>query len=60
MASFVAQLSPTHAEVAMKFALQVLEVMIGDGWVKAKYDPSKPSLQVSSPVEGGIIHKHRQ
>jgi len=59
MSSFVAEMSPTHAEVAMKFAIQVLEVMIGDGWVKAKYDPSKPKLNVSSPEEGQIVHKHR-
>ena len=43
----------------MKFAIQVLEVMIGDGWVKAKHDPSKPKLSVSSPDEGVMIHKHR-
>ncbi len=58
-ALFAAQMSPTHAAVAMKFAIQVLEVMVGDGWVKAKYDPTKAKLSVTSPEEGAIIHKHR-
>lgn len=56
---FAAQMSPTHAAVAMKFAIQVLEVMVGDAWVKAKYDPTKAKLSVTSPEEGAIIHKHR-
>jgi flavin-dependent dehydrogenase len=58
-ANFAAQMSPAHAAVAMKFAIQVLEVMVGDRWVKAKYDPTRAKLTVTSPEEGAIIHKHR-
>lgn len=59
MNAFVRELSPEHAAVAMKFAVQVLEVMVGDGWVKARLDATRPKLDVSSPDEGAIVHRHR-
>jgi hypothetical protein len=59
IAAFVAQFSPQQAEVAMRFAIQVLEVMVGDGWVKAKYDPSKPKLSLNSPRDGAMLHTNR-
>ena len=57
--SFAEKFSPEHAAVAMKFAVQVLEVMVGDGWVQARHDPSKSKLHITSPEEGHIIHRHR-
>jgi flavin-dependent dehydrogenase len=41
-------------------AVQSLEVMISEGWVKASQDPTKPHLQVTTPKEGGIVHLHQE
>ena len=36
--------------------MQVLELMVNDGWVTAKYDPKRPTIDLSTPDEGQIIH----
>ena len=36
--------------------LQVLELMVNDGWVQGKYDPKKPLIDLSTPDEGQSIH----
>ncbi|NOG92008.1 MAG: NAD(P)-binding protein [Armatimonadetes bacterium] len=40
----------------VKQAVQVLEVMLGEGWIRGKLDPNKPRLQIGSPREGEQIH----
>ena len=51
--------SPHHAQVFFNHALQALEVMVNEGWVRAKLDKKKPKLQLSTPNEGEFIHSHR-
>ena len=53
------QFSPQHAQVVFNEALQALEVMVNEGWVKAKVDKKKPKLQVSTPNEAALIHTHQ-
>ena len=53
-----AQFSPQHAQVFFNHALQTLEVMVNEGWVKAKVDKKKPKLQLSTPNEGAFVHTH--
>ncbi len=36
--------------------LQALEVMVGEGWVRAKLDINKPRLNVGAPREGSLIY----
>ena len=45
-----------HARVAFRQAIQVLEIMVGEGWVKASLDESKPRLNLSTPLEGLTIY----
>lgn len=40
----------------LKQAIQVLEVMIGEGWVIGKTEMSKPKLIAGSPRQGQLIH----
>jgi hypothetical protein len=41
-------------------AVQALEVMVNDGWVLCKLDKRKPRLILETPVEGDVIHTHRE
>lgn len=50
--------SSGHAQVGVAHMLQALEVLINDGWVIGKLNKKKPRLQVSTPHEGQLIHKH--
>lgn len=45
-----------HARVAFRQAIQVLEIMVSEGWVKASLDPGKPRLNLSTPGEGLTIY----
>lgn len=47
-----------HVAVAMNHAMQALEVMITDGWVLTSLDKKGKRIQLSTPNEGQIIHKH--
>jgi hypothetical protein len=40
----------------LQFLLQTLEVMVSDGWVDAKLNPKRPTLQLGTPFEGRQIH----
>ena len=40
-------------------AIQVMEVMIGDGWVTGRLDKAAPRLKVGSPREGQIVHSNK-
>ncbi|MGF1490558.1 MAG: NAD(P)/FAD-dependent oxidoreductase [Prochloraceae cyanobacterium] len=52
--------SSQHARVALHQALGCLEVMITEGWVKGSLNPQKPKLEISIPIEGALIHTHRE
>ena len=45
-----------HARVAFRQAVQVIEIMVGEGWVRASLDPCKPRLNLSTPGEGLTIY----
>jgi len=49
---------PQHVDVALKKAMQALEVMVCEGWVRAELDPTRPRLHLESPREGEFIHHH--
>lgn len=40
---------------ALMYAIQPLEVMIVEGWIKASLDPAKPRLRLSTPRNGEVI-----
>lgn len=50
---------PRNAQLALTKAIQTLEVMVSEDWVKAKFDKKKAKLDLDTPDEGGIIHKNR-
>ena len=56
--SLTTQYSPQHAQIAFTHALQCLEVMVSEGWVRAKIDKKKAKLKLSTPTEGDLIHTH--
>lgn len=37
-------------------ALQVMEVMLQDGWIAGKVDAMRPKLSLDTPREGAFIH----
>ncbi len=45
-----------HPQVAMHLSVQVLEVLVGEGWVSGRFDPRRPRLTLKSPREGEMIH----
>ena len=45
-------------QIGVLQALQALEVMVSEGWVKGKLNPRKERITLSTPVEGEIIHTH--
>jgi flavin-dependent dehydrogenase len=47
---------PSQARVAFRQAIQVLEIMVGEGWVKTSLDPTKPRLNLSTPSEGLTVY----
>lgn len=52
-------LGPAHVTVGMQHYIQVLEVMIAEGWVVGTLDARKPKLAVTTPDEGKLIHANR-
>ncbi len=54
------EVHPTLVAVSLQHYIQMLETMVSDGWVEAKFDPRKPKLNVSTPDEGRIIHKNTE
>jgi flavin-dependent dehydrogenase len=48
--------SPEHSRVALHQAMGCLEVMVTEGWVTGDVNPDKPTLEISIPLEGVLIH----
>lgn len=46
-------------ELAMQQLLQALEVMVSDGWIRARLDPKEARLQLGTPYEGRNIHSNQ-
>lgn len=42
--------------LGMKQAIQVLEVMLGEGWIRGKLEPGKPRLNITTPRQGAQVH----
>jgi flavin-dependent dehydrogenase len=59
-AAFRATMSPAHAAIFYEKAIQCMEVMLAEGWVKGRLNRKKPRLQVSTPAlkDGRIVHTH--
>lgn len=55
-----AQVPVAHHAMVLEHALQVLEVLVSEGWVKASLDEKLPRLNVSSPREGALIQTNRK
>jgi flavin-dependent dehydrogenase len=51
---------PSLHQVALQQMLQVLEVLVAEGWVEASLDPTRPKLTINSPREGEIIRTHAE
>lgn len=47
---------PSQARVAFRQAIQVLEIMVSEGWVDASLDPAKPRLNLKTPSEGVTVY----
>ncbi|MEQ1822980.1 MAG: NAD(P)/FAD-dependent oxidoreductase [Fimbriimonadaceae bacterium] len=45
-----------HSEATLQL-MQVMELMLQDGWITGKFDPSKPAISLQTPREGAIIHE---
>ena len=56
---FGERFSVQHARVALHQALGCLEVMVSSGIVKAILNPELSKLNISIPMEGELIHTHR-
>ena len=52
-------LSPQHANFELQQAIQVLEVMIIEGWVVGELDASRPRLEIKSKKGDNMIHRNR-
>lgn len=48
-----------HLQSALFRAFEALEVMVGDGWVRTAFDPTRSRLEVSAPVNGQIMYWDR-
>jgi len=56
---FKERFSVQHARVALHQALGCLEVMVSSGIVNAILNPDLSKLNISIPMEGELIHTHR-
>ncbi|MEG3846400.1 NAD(P)/FAD-dependent oxidoreductase [Microcoleus sp. herbarium19] len=56
---FKERFSVQHARVALHQALGCLEVMVSSGIVKAILNPELSKLNISIPMEGELVHTHR-
>lgn len=52
------RLGPAAGEGAFVHALQGLELLLSEGWVKGKADRKKPFVALDTPDEGVGIHSH--
>ncbi|MCC7510704.1 MAG: tryptophan 7-halogenase [Planctomycetes bacterium] len=52
-------LAPQDQKHLVETAIQCLELMVTNGWVKTSQERGKPALSVSSPLEGQIIYSAR-
>lgn len=52
------QFHTAERQAMLLHAMQVLEVMVAEGWVKATLDPTRPRLNMSSPRVGELIRPH--
>lgn len=43
---------------ALHQLLQALELMVSEGWVRARFDPKEPRLDLATPYEGQRIHSN--
>ena len=46
------------AERLFQLEIQCLEVMTSEGWIKTKYNPQKPRLNLVTQRENRFIHTH--
>ena len=46
-------------DLSVHHLVQTLEVMMGDGWIDARLNRSKPRIKLDTPEEGEIIHANR-
>lgn len=51
-----AQAGQMEAKLVVHHLLQALELMLNDGWVKGRHDKNKPGIDLSTPLEGHIVH----
>nr|HMP18589.1 hypothetical protein [Gemmatales bacterium] len=54
----VGKVAPEQYDFVVEQALQVLEVLVAEGWVQASLDDNLPRLNISSPREGKLIRNH--
>ncbi len=52
--------APDHVQVGVHHAMQALEVMANDYWVLCSVRKGRQTLDVSTPMEGAIIHTHQE
>lgn len=52
-------IQPSDRSAAFTLAIQCLESMVGQGWVKASHTPGRAALSLSTPDEGDIVYTER-
>lgn len=58
--SLGSQIHPAEMNHALHQCIQILEVLVNDGWVQASFDPQLHKIRVGIPREGQIIHTHTE
>ena len=57
--TFLKSTTPTqNIKVALRQVIQVLEVMVSEGWVLPSLDESQPRLILSTPTDGTMVHNY--
>jgi len=54
--SLSSSVHPSEMNHAIQHCIQILEVLVNDGWVEASFDPRLHKIRVGIPREGQIIH----
>ncbi|MCA9637076.1 MAG: tryptophan 7-halogenase, partial [Myxococcales bacterium] len=54
-----ARQGPQQAALLVQHALQALEVMLSEGWVRGRNDPRRGRISLETPDEGPRIHANR-
>ncbi len=52
--------APAYFETGMKQSMQILEVLVSEGWVEATHNKDLATLSVSTPREGPFIQKNKK